>query len=293
MSDQFYIRATGKLSAGKQSSITEIKKSKRDSSTVYSIDDDESDSAQYPLEILSKSQIKYIETFVRALTDNNSIEIDPSLRGIHWIGIWKAPKDAVTISCSFTQPHITACVITPKSSSYRSARLHADQYFVNQDKGHPTIIATNTSYQLFGKYSIPLMDSLIEHNVVREQNVHWSNVIIGQTQPIFVIISQNGAHECSLTYNSCLILDEASPNTVNVSHPVTGTLNFSFRSSKVSERDGEGGHMTVHGSGIIQCQGNPTYIRETMQSFRECILRAMKQEYISRFMDSLNVIRKI
>lgn len=99
--------------------------------------------------------------------------------------------------------------------------------------------------------------------------------------------------ECSLTFNSCLILDEASPPNVNVAHPASETLNFTFRSSMVAHRDGEGGHMTVHGSGIIQCQGAPRFIRETMKSFRECIISAMTPKYASKFMSSLNVVRKI
>jgi hypothetical protein len=123
--------------------------------------------------------------------------------------------------------------------------------------------------------------------------VTWSNLIIGQTQPIFTIISPHGSYECSLTFNSCLILDEASSDSVNVIHPTSETLNFTFRSSLVANRDGEGGHMTVHGSGIIQCQGNPIYIRETMTSFRECIMSAMSSRYASRLVNSLNVVRKI
>lgn len=137
------------------------------------------------------------------------------------------------------------------------------------------------------------MDSLIKHNIVSPDMVRWSNLIIGQTQPIFTIISPHGSYECSLTFNSCLILDEASSDSVNVIHPTSETLNFTFRSSSVATRDGEGGHMTVHGSGIIQCQGSPIYIRETMTSFRECIMSAMSPKYASRLINSLNVVRKI
>lgn len=293
MSNTFYSRATGKLSKSTHGSLTEIKKSKRDGSTIYSIDDDEEDSSQYPTGELSTTQLKHIQEFVRSLSGNDNIEIDPDLRGIHWVGMWNVPDDNATISCSFIQPHITACLVSPKGASYRSAKRHSDEFFVNKDKGYPDVRATSTSFQLFGKYSIPLMDSLIENKIVSQNTVTWSNLIIGQTQPIFTIISPHGSYECSLTFNSCLILDEASSDSVNVIHPTSETLNFTFRSSLVANRDGQGGHMTVHGSGIIQCQGSPIYIRETMTSFRECIISAMGPRYASRFINSLNVVRKI
>lgn len=293
MSNQFYSRATGKLSKSTHGSLTEIKKSKRDGSTIYSIDDDEDDSSQYPLGTLSLTQLKHIQEFVRSLSGNETIEIDPHTRGIHWVGMWHVPDDNATISCSFLQPHVTACLVSPKKTSYRAVKMHSDLYFVQQDKGYPDVRSTGTSCQLFGKYSIPLMDSLIENNIVRKEMVTWSNLIIGQTQPIFTVVSPNGAYECSLTFNSCLVLDEASPDTVNIAHPTSETLNFTFRPSMVANRDGEGGHMTVHGSGIIQCQGSPIFIRETMTSFRECIISTMTPKYASRFMNSLNVVRKI
>lgn len=293
MSNTFYSRATGKLSKSTHGSLTEIKKSKRDGSTIYSIDDDEEDSSQYPTGELSPTQLKHIQEFVRSLSGNETIEIDPDLRGIHWVGIWNVPDDNATISCSFLQPHITACLVSPKAASYRMAKRHSQDFFENTGKGYPNITPTVSSFQLFGKYSIPLMDSLIKHNIVSPDMVRWSNLIIGQTQPIFTIISPHGSYECSLTFNSCLILDEASSDSVNVIHPTSETLNFTFRSSSVATRDGEGGHMTVHGSGIIQCQGSPIYIRETMTSFRECIMSAMSPKYASRLINSLNVVRKI
>lgn len=294
MSDnQFYSRATGKLSNPTYGSLTDIKKSKKDGSTIYSIENDKDDSHQYPLDTLTTTQVKYIQDFIRTLCNDDNIEIDPYVRGIHWVGMWYIKSDNVTISCSTSQPHITNCVISPRNLSYDVVKRHSKEFFESRDRGYPTVRRTTTSCQLLGKYSIPLMDSLIEHGLVRSGAVHWSNVIIGQTQPIFVVVSTNDTYECTLTFNSCLVLDEASSNNVNITHPTSGTLNFAFRSSNVANRDGEGGYMTVHGSGIIQCQGNPIYIKETMASFRECLMSAMKPKYALRFIKSLNVVRKI
>lgn len=292
MSTQFYSRATGKLSKASHGSLSEIKRSNRDGSSIYSIDDAD-DSLQYPFEGLSSTQIKYITQFVRSLAGDETLEIDPYTRGIHWIGMWKADADSVTVSCSFLQPHITNCVISPRGVSYATAKKHCQEFFINANKAYPSISQTNTSFQVLGKYSIPFIDSMIQNHLIQERNINWSNVVIGQTQPVFVVISPKGGYECSLTYNSCLVLDEASPAGVNISHPVSGTLNFSFRSSNVSDRDGEGGHMTLHGSGVIQSQGSPKYIGETMACFRMCIMSAMQPRHALRFISSLNVIREI
>lgn len=293
MSDQFYSRATGRLSKSTHGSFTEIKKSKRDGSSIYSIEDDGDDSSQYPTGSLSQTQVKYIQEFVRSLAGDDDIEIDPSIKGIHWIGIWYANNDNVTISCSFKQPDITNCTITVRGASSRLAQLYAKQFFIDPDIGHPSIKPTATSYQVLGKYSIPFTDSMVQHGHLKSHNVDQNYVIIGQTQPVFTVISSTGAHECTLTYNSCLILDEVSSDDVNVTHPTSETLNFTFRSLTVADRDGEGGHMTVHGSGIIQLQCHPRYIKETMTCFKECILSAMRPQYSFKFINSLNVVRRI
>lgn len=91
METNFYSRATGKLKQTSSNSFTDVKRSKQDGSTIYSIEDDEEDSLQYPMGELSRTQLKFIQSFVRSITSDPSIEIDPITRGIHWIGSWSSP----------------------------------------------------------------------------------------------------------------------------------------------------------------------------------------------------------
>lgn len=293
METNFYSRATGKLKQTSSNSFTDVKRSKQDGSTIYSIEDDEEDSLQYPMGELSRTQLKFIQSFVRSITSDPSIEIDPITRGIHWIGSWSSPFDQVTVTCYITQPVVINGIIHLSGVSYDTVLRHSHIHFTSQDKGAPTVMKTNTSCQILGKYAIPLADSLIEHGIIKDTNVRWSNVVIGQTHPIFIIVTDKCIYECSMTYGSCLVIDRCKPDSVNISHPVTGKLNWSFRSSRLTQGRGSGPHVTVHGSGIFQYQGSASNIEEVITCFKECIDTVMLPNNASRFIKSLNLIRKI
>lgn len=293
MENKFYSRATGRLKQSSSNSFADVKKSKPSGSTLYSIEDDEDDSLQFPFGQLSTTQIKCIQSFIRSITSNDKVEIDPFTRGIHWIGFWSSPQDQVTISCSMIQPIIINATVHLSNVSYSTVKRHSISHFTSQDKGSPFIMETNSSCQLLGRYTTPFVDSLIENCIVRPTDVKWSNIVIGKTYPIFIIVSDDCVYECSMTYGSCLVMDESKPDFVKISHPITGKLNWSFRSSRLTQGRGSGPYITIHGSGILQYQGGQDHIEEVAACFRECIESTMTQKYISRFIKSLNVIRKI
>lgn len=293
MENKFYSRATGKLSKTSHKSFTDRDRSKKDSSTIYSIEDSQDDSRQYPTEILSISQKWYIEMFLRSISCNLHLSIDVSVRGVHWMGLWKCNTQNITLSVSLSQPHITNATIHLKGLSIDVAKNHARDYFPSRDNGGPYISPTKMYFTVMGKYAIPFVDSLVEYKLIESRNISWTMIVLSQTQPIFTIILDTATYECAMTHGSCAVLSESIPESARISHPISNSQNFSFRSSSITEGLGSGPSITIHASGILQYNGSPRHIETVTSSFRDCISSIMKSDYATKFIKSLVILREI
>jgi len=293
MESQFYSKTTGRLGKVSKKVVHDSKNSKKDASSVYSISSDDDNSTQYPLGTLTPHQKKFISSFLKGITGNNTVEIDDNTRAIHWIGVWSNIVDDTTVSCSLVQPNIINATVHFRGLTYGLAVRYMELSTSTYDSNRPSLRPTANASQVMGRYAVPLADSFIDGGYIKESNVSWSNIVMGQTQPIFVIACKKGAFECAMTYNSCLIMKEVKPPSMNIAEPVSGTLNFSFRSVNIITGTGTGPALTVHGSGVMQYQGSVGYLYAVTTGFRECIHYVMNSDASSRFLRSLNIIRSI
>lgn len=293
METNFYQRATGRLSKSDHRSYLKLKSSKPLSSSAYSVGSKGEESSQYPTGALSTTQAYYIKEFIYGMTDSNSLEVDKTIRGIHWIGAWTSEDGETTISCTISQPHVVNATIHFQGTNYSLIREYAKSCFESSDLGIPSVHATSSSCQVLGKLAMPFADMLIENGVVEKSRVSWNMIILSQTRPIFIIVTSTSTLECTLTHRSCQIMSEFPCSSVRISHPVTGSHNFAFRAAGLTTGGGTGPSITVHSSGILQYQGKPADIRRVASSFRECILSIMDSEYHGRFIRSLSIIRVI
>ena len=293
METKFYNRATGRLTKSSYQSYTEKSRSKKHDSTIYTIEDTNEDFKQYPCDILSSTQKLYINIFLRSISNDDTISIDSSIRAIHWIAAWKSKSDNITISLSLLQPHITNATLQFPGLTESSVRNHISTHFENTDMGLPHVQSTRRYCTSMGKFAVPLADSLIDNNLITYNKISWSMVVLGQTQPIFVIVYANITYECTMTHMSCCILSDHASKYVRISHPISNSQNFSFRSPTITEGEGTGPAITIHSSGILQYQGNPKHIALVVSSFRNCIMSIMDSEYAYRFVRSLAIIREI
>lgn len=289
---KFYSRATGKLNKTSRQSYTSPQVDKKAESTVYSIEDDETISNQYPLPSLSSSQVRFMNEFIREMTGNNMISVDPDIRGIYQMGIWRISDQNVTVSCSLLQPNIVNSTVHIRGLNSMDGKRYSKIYFSPDDEMKP-YISGNKCCQVMGKYSMPYTDTLIQNQIIEERHVSWSLIVMSKTQPIFVVISSDGIFECCMSYISCQIISQHCPPTARISAALSTNHNYAFRNSQLVSGLGTAGSITVHSSGILQYQGKPQDIKLVASSFRDCILSIMDSEYSLRFIKSLSVLRKI
>jgi hypothetical protein len=290
----FYNKTTGKLKKASFQSFGAQHEKTKSPSTVYTIDSvDGPTDEQYPTGKLSIHQQKYIESFLQGITQSDSVDIDPTCRGIHWIGFWTSTDNTTMVSVSMLQPHITNAILHLQRVNENVVRGHASRYFPPSDKGEPTISTPKINVQLHGKFSMPLADSMIEHGILSGSNVSWSNMVLSETQPIFIVADPNGIRECKLTHASCSILETTCPPHVGISSPPTRTQSYSFRSRNITGGRGTGPSITIHRSGTLQYQGKPENAYIVGRCFRECIDSVLTSKSAPRFLNSLGVIRTV
>jgi hypothetical protein len=122
-----------------------------------------------------------------------------------------------------------------------------------------------------GKYSIPFADTLLANNVISQQKVTISNILISKTQPVFCVCYRRMLYECGLLYLSCKMITEFASNTSTSTPPPSEGHNYALRYSAIRGGRVTGPSFTVHTSGIIQYQGDPDCIGIVVSSFSNCI----------------------
>ncbi|EKD16455.1 hypothetical protein MBM_04924 [Drepanopeziza brunnea f. sp. 'multigermtubi' MB_m1] len=215
---------------------------------------------QYPTGTLSRTQQRTIESFLQGITQSSTVNVDPSCRGIHWI-----------VSATLLQPHVSNAIAHLRQITERAIRVHSSEHFPPGDKGSPTISTPKVNVQLHGRFSMPLVDSLVDAGLLIESNASWANMVLSETQPIFVVADSKGIRECKLTHNSCAILEESCPPHVGISSPQAKAQSYSFRSRGIMTGNGTGPSITIHRSGTLQYQGKPENAYTVGKCFKECI----------------------
>lgn len=293
MEQEFYSRSTGKLKNASHRSYSVRPQSKRETSSVYSVENEEDDSSQYPTGELSATQIEYIQAFVDGMSHKPSVKVDPTTRAIHWVGSWRIPEEDITVSCTILQPHITLASIGLSGMYAVTANKYTNDYAAMNNGDHPKVLKTVKYCQVMGKHSIPFVDMLIDKSYISKSSVSWNNVVLSLTQPIFCVISKGMAYECKLSHGSCKVMSKSLPPSATISFPTSGAHNYTFRCSELRGGGGTGPSITVHTSGIIQFQGKPQAIRLVVSSFKDCIDATMSSTNSMMFLRSLVVLRKI
>lgn len=294
MEDKFYSRATGKSRKGTHRAFGETYYKSKDSSTIYTIDDDETiDFSQYPMGKLSKTQKKYIESFLQGISIYPLVDIDSENRAIHWIGFWLSKDKTTMVSCSLVQPHISNATVHLPGASVARVRAYSELHFPPTDKGSPSINVPRKNPQIQGKFAIPLVDSMIEANVLDSSKVSWSNIVLTETEPLFIITSPDGIYECKLTHDACEIIKRVKPTNIGIVSPTTNGQNFTFRSRSLTGGEGTGPSITVHKFGTLQYQGKPESVFIVAKCFKECIDTVMKSDLSSLFINSLALIQEV
>lgn len=293
MEHHFYSKATGKLRKSSHNAYSTKHHSKKDETSVYSLENDDEDYSQYPTGTLSSTQYKFIKIFIEAITSRQNVDIDSNVRGIHWIGCWKSSDKSITVSCSLIQPHITTVSVGLSGMSHSNAEMHARAHFSIDNLELPSIVKTTKYCQLMGKFAAPCADVLVNKGLISKQKTSWNMVVLSLTQPIFCVIYEDTAYECKLTHASCKVIAECLPESTTISFPTTGGHNVAFRSSLLRAGGGTGPSITVHAAGTIQYQGKPESIGIVTAAFKECIDVAMSSGNTMKFLRSLGIIRKI
>jgi len=293
MEKEFYSRSTGKLKATSYRSYSTRTQSKRDASSVYSLEDEEEDYSQYPTKELSPTQAYYLQEFMEGICSRPLEDIDHTTRAIHWVGLWRMRGQEITVSCSTLQPHITLTSVGLSGMHFVTADKHVAEYVAEHDGGGPRVVKTAKYCQVMGKHAIPFVDELIKKGHIRKERVSWNNVVLSLTQPIFCVASEDILYECKLTHTSCKIMGKTLPSSATISPPTSSGHNYTFRCSQLRGGGGTGPSITVHTSGIIQFQGKPHAIRLVVSSFRECIDATMASTNSMAFLRSLVVLRKV
>lgn len=287
---QFYSRATGKFQKSHRSFYTAAQPPKKSTSSVYSIENAEDDTAQYPLGILSPTQAKVLRDFISSMTLNPSPEIDYYSRSIHRVGVWKFPD--TTVVCTLVQPNVTTATTGFRGVTYDTISSYASMFAELGNVERPGVSKTTTWSQCMGRYSMPFADSLVRGGIVDESYITHTNVVLSQTQPIFCVVQGNSCFECRLSHASCGILSELKMDCVNISPPTSNGHNYAFRSPNIRSGTGTGPSVTIHSSGIMQYQGSPLRVAEVLSCFRLCLENVLTSKSAGRFVCSLVMIRK-
>lgn len=292
MEDQFYTRPTGRLKSARPSSYGHKEHAKKDQESVYSLENYDNDYFQHPTGCLSTTQTRFIKDFMRAITCNNDLNIDTALRSIHKVGLWDLKSHDITVSCTMIQPHITACTMVLSGMTYTTAETFARSIFSRDDAGFPSLLRGSKFCQVLGRYSIPFSDALLERKLIEQRKILYSNVVLSKTQLMFCVVQGSVAYECKLSHASCKVMADTSPKCVNISHPVSTSHNFAFRSPRLRAGSGTGPSITVHTSGSMQYNGSPLSMSEVVGCFRECIHATIKSQDGVRFLRSLCIVRE-
>lgn len=293
--EEFYTYATKKLRKGSYKAFGETQSEQRSGSTVYTLNNNEEDNnIQYPMGALTTTQEKYIGAFLRGITGNADVTIDTNIRNIHTIGIWKLDTPHVTISCTLLQPNITTASAHLRYSNIDSIMDHIRTRFPSSEHGQPSVKKPRKNVQVFGRFTIPLSDSLIEHKLLRQDQISCSNIVLSNTQPIFVVVTDDGVYECRLTHASCnIMMKTCRSSEVGISPATQSSQNYSFRSRNITEGIGTGPTITIHRSGTLQYQGKPDTAYAVSSCFRGCIMSVMLSRHASQFINSLCIIRDL
>ncbi len=293
MESQFYTRPTGKFKNVHPSSYGSKNYPKKDQESVYSLENYEDDYSQHPTGELSKTQIRFIKDFLKAMLNKDDVTVDPHCRSIHWIGTWRLEESDLTISCSLIQPHITACTIGLSGMTYSTADIFAKRFFSGDGLGSVSLLRVTKFCQALGKYSIPFSDMLLERNLIKREKIQYSNVVLSKMQLMFCVIQDDIAYECKMTHASCKIISDYYSDIANISHPTSTSHNFAFRSPKLRAGRGTGPSITVHTSGSMQYNGNPSAISEVTKCFKDCIFNIMESKNAMKFLRSLSITREL
>jgi hypothetical protein len=293
MEGKFYSRSTGKLRSTSHNSYVTRLQSGKDASSVYSLEDYEEDSSQYPTGQLSETQAFYIQAFVDGMSSRKCNAIDPTTRAIHWIGSWKTKDGDITVSCTILQPHMTLASIGLTGVYAVNANKYAEEYAMQNDGNSPKVLKTVKYCQILGRHAAPFADMLVEKKYVLKNKISWNNVVLSLTQPMFCVVSDNTVYECKLSHASCKVMAKTIPNSATVSSPTSGAHNYTFRCSALRGGQGTGPSITVHTSGIIQFQGKPDSIGLVASSFKDCIDAVMSSKNSMAFLRSLVELRRV
>lgn len=293
MEDQFYIRPTGKLKSVHYSSYGSKDGSRKDKDSIYSLGENDIDYGQYPWGELSVTQMKFINTFMNSIQSKSRIEVDPCIRVIYWIGLWRIPDNNITISCTLMQPNIGMCMISLSGVKRDLVKEIIDRSYSQGDPRTPSMNKTGSYCQIMGRNSIQFVDELVRVGVIGEEKVSHVNMTLVNTQPIFSIVQDNTTYECKLTHESCKVIESMKLNYVNISRGTSTGHNFSFRSANLRDGRGTGPNITVHSAGTIQYNGSPLCIEEVTRTFKRCLDDTMCSDKAVKFLRSLGVVRTI
>lgn len=292
--EEFYTYATKKLRKGSYKAFGDTKSEQRSGSTVYTLHDDEVDaSIQYPMGALTNTQEKYMNSFLRGITGHTEVSLDINSRHIHTIGVWVLEEPHITVSCTLLQPNITTASTHLRYSNIDSIMEHIKTKFPSSEHGQPSVKRPKRNVQMFGRFTIPLADSLLEHGILRQDQISCSNIVLSNTQPIFVVVADDGVYECRLTHTSCSMMMKTCPANVGISPATQSSQNYSFRSRDITEGTGTGPTITIHRSGTLQYQGKPDTTYAVGSCFKECIMSIMLSKHASQFINSLCIIRDL
>jgi hypothetical protein len=286
-----YTRGTGKLSKAPHGIYADSNKINRASSTIYSVENSDELSKQYPLGCITETQRSLVSSFISGLCNIEHPSIDNAHRAIHTVATWRQAN--TTIFCTAVQPHVTNAIIHIKGiPTHQIVRLR-DDYIAVVGGAEPSLNTHTGCPQPQGSLAVPFTDYMLARKVVSESNIQWSNTVLSKTQLVFIVVSGSSAFECVLTHRSCAIMAKYPAPDAIILAPSSRSESYSFRRLSLTHGKGSGPSVTVHRSGTMQYQGGRPYIQSLLSNFRSCIHHIMASSHSSMFINSLGITRDL
>jgi hypothetical protein len=286
-----YTRGTGKLSKAPHGIYADSNSINRASSTIYSVENSDDLSRQYPLGCITPTQRLLVSSFIQGLCDTTKPSIDDNRRAVHTVATWR--QDGATLFCTAVQPHVTNAIVHIKGVATAQIVRSKEDYVAVVGGAEPSLNIRTGCPQPQGSLAVPFTDYMLGRGVIAESNIQWSNTVLSKSQLVFVVVSGSSAFECVLTHRSCAIMARNPPDDAVIMAPNSRSESYTFRRSSITDGKGSGPSITVHRSGTMQYQGGRKWIASLSSNFRNCIVHIMGSSQSSIFIKSLGITRDI
>lgn len=286
----YYSRPTAKLSEATLRAFKSRGRRHSASSSNYSIEDIEDDTAQRPLGVLTTTQARFISDMMSGLAGGRRIEVNRNCRAMYVLGSWFCKSEACMVTMCMAQPHLVNSMVQLREVKAERAEAWAREVFTDDEAKTCKTAAQWT--KMMGRFSIPIADYFIESGKTSPDNIRWANVVMSQATLFFTIMTGGDVIECFLSVQSCKRMAKYSAGLCTINEPVSSN-NSAIVRPLVGSDGATSGFISVHGSGMIQYQGPGDRAGPLCLNFRKCLSRIMASDSVSDFIGSLRVSRRI